>query len=221
MSASDSSSEKTRFELLDPDVRLMLAVRDGDAAAFEKLVEKHQGRLVTVLEHLVGNRSRAEELAQDVFLRVYRARERYVPKAKFSTWLYTITHNVASNAVRKKSTRKEVNLVSSPSGSMPVRPLDTMAKDKSALIPTRMAAQKEMADLIAKSIDSLGPRQKMAMLLNKVEGMSYNEIAETMELTPQAVKSLLSRARMNLREKLAPYMNTGNLPTGVATELDD
>lgn len=193
----------------------MLQVRDGNAAAFESLVEKHQNRLVMVLEHLVGDRTLAEDLAQDVFLRVYRARERYVPTAKFSTWLYTITHNVASNAIRKSGRRKEVNLTSSPSGSMPVRPLDTMAKDKSGLMPARLADQKEMAKVIEEAIKSLGHRQKMAMLLNKIEGMSYNEIAETMELTPQAVKSLLSRARTNLRELLAPYVESGVLPRSI------
>lgn len=213
MSVSDPSIPKaSKYELLDPDVRLMLQVRDGSAAAFEALVEKHQKRLVMVLEHLVGDRSQAEDLAQDVFLRVYRARERYVPTAKFSTWLYTITHNVASNSIRKSSRRKEVNLTSSPSGSMPVGSLDTMAKDKSNLMPTRIAAQKEMADVIYDAIQSLGPRQKMAMLLSKYEGMSYNEIAEAMELTQQAVKSLLSRARGNLRDALDPYLDTGRLP---------
>ena len=210
MSVSESSLQKaSKYELLDPDVRLMLQVREGSAAAFEALVEKHQKRLVMVLEHLVSDRTQAEDLAQDVFLRVYRARERYVPTAKFSTWLYTITHNVASNSIRKSSRRKEINLVTSPSGSMPVRPLDTMAKDKSNLMPTRLADQKEMEKVIRDAIQSLGPRQRMAMLLSKYEGMSYNEIAESMELTTQAVKSLLSRARGNLKELLAPYLNSG------------
>lgn len=210
MSVSESSLQKaSKYELLDPDVRLMLQVREGSAAAFEALVEKHQKRLVMVLEHLVSDRTQAEDLAQDVFLRVYRARERYVPTAKFSTWLYTITHNVASNSIRKSSRRKEINLVTSPSGSMPVRPLDTMAKDKSNLMPTRLADQKEMEKVIRDAIQSLGPRQRMAMLLAKYEGMSYNEIAESMELTTQAVKSLLSRARGNLKELLAPYLNSG------------
>ena len=189
----------------------MLQVRDGNAVAFESLVEKYQKRLVMVLEHLVSDRAQAEDLAQDVFLRVYRARHRYVPTAKFSTWLYTITHNVASNSIRKSSRRKEVNLVSSPSGSMPVRPLDTMAKDKSNLMPTRLADQKEMANVIKEAIQSLGPRQRMAMLLSKYEGMSYNEIADAMDLTTQAVKSLLSRARGNLKESLEPYLNSGRL----------
>lgn len=189
----------------------MLQVRSGNAVAFESLVDKYQSRLVTLLEHLVGDRSIAEDLAQDVFLRVYRARERYTPTAKFSTWLYTITHNVASNSLRRSSRRKEVNLTQSPSGSMPVRPLDTMAKDKSNLMPARLADQKEMERVISLAIETLGDRQKMALLLSKFEGMSYLEIAEAMELTPQAVKSLLSRARTNLREALEPYLKSGEL----------
>lgn len=207
MSENESSVHPTtKYELLDPDVRLMLQVREGNAAAFEALVDKHQKRLVMVLEHLVGNRAQAEDLAQDVFLRVYRARERYTPTAKFSTWLYTITHNVASNSLRKSSRRKEVNVASSPSGLMQVRPLDSMAKDKSRLMPARLADQKEMAQVISDAIHSLGTRQRMAMLLSKYEGLSYQEIADAMELTPQAVKSLLSRARTNLRAALEPYL---------------
>jgi RNA polymerase sigma-70 factor (ECF subfamily) len=210
---SDPVIKQTKkYELLDPDVRLMLRVRENDAEAFQQLVDKHQNRLVMILEHLVSDRSQAEDLAQDVFLRVYRAREKYVPTAKFSTWLYTITHNVASNALRKSSRRKEVNLVSSPSGSMPVRPLDTMAKDKSALMPTRQLDRSEMAKILHEAIQSLVPRQRMAMMLSRFEDMSYIEIAETMGLSTQAVKSLLSRARKNLRTILEPYIEAGDLP---------
>src|SRR5690242_21957197 len=99
--ASDSSA---RIEpLADPDVRLMLQVREGNAAAFEELMLRYQNRLVTVLEHLVGKRGQAEDLAQDVFLRVYRARHTYEPGSKFSTWLFTIANNVASNSLRSRS----------------------------------------------------------------------------------------------------------------------
>jgi RNA polymerase sigma-70 factor (ECF subfamily) len=207
---------------MDPDVRLMLQVRDGSAAAFEALVAKHQNKLVMVLSHLVSNRSLAEDLAQDVFLRVYRARERYVPTAKFSTWLYTITHNVASNAMRKASRRKEVNLKSSPSGSMPVRPLDTMPTAKSALMPTREADRSEISIIVREAVQMLGDRQRMAVLLSRFEGMSYREIADTMDLSTQAVKSLLSRARTKLHEILEPYVESGQLPEGLnLTSSDD
>lgn len=210
-----------KYELLDPDVRLMLRVRDDDAAAFEELVQKYQSRLVGILRHLVSDKDQAEDLAQEVFLRVYRARKRYVPLAKFSTWLFTITHNVASTALSKRSRRKEVNLTNSPSGTMPVRPLDTMAKEKSALMPARQVARDEMAEMMRSAIEQLGDRQRMAMLLSKFEGMSYQEIADTMELSTQAVKSLLSRARLRLKTILEPYVENGMVPGVIATAEDD
>ena len=200
-----------KYELLDPDVRLMLQVKAGDAAAFEALVEKYQVRLVGVLRNMVSDREQAEDLAQEVFLRVYRARERYVPLARFSTWLFTITHNVASSALLKRSRRKEVNLTNSPSGSMPTRPLDTMAKEKSSLMPTRQVDRDELSSIMRQAIDQLGDRQRMALLLSRFEGMSYQEIADTMELSPQAVKSLLSRARLKLKGIVEPYVDSGVL----------
>ena len=190
----------------------MLQVREGSAAAFEQLVQKYEARLIGILDHLVRGQDQAQDLTQEVFMRVYRARENYVPRAKFSTWLFTITHNVASNAIRKLSRRKEVNLVNSPSGSMPTRPLDTMAKDKSGLMPTRQVAEKEMSAIVREAIQTLNERQRMAMLLSKFEGMSYLEIAEAMDMSTQAVKSLLSRARGNLKDALTPYVESGILP---------
>ena len=103
MATSESAAQ--RYATLDPDVRLMLRVRDDDAAAFEELMLRYQNRLVTVLEHLMGERTQAEDLAQDVFLRVYRSRKTYVAGSKFSTWLFTIANNVASNALRSLARR--------------------------------------------------------------------------------------------------------------------
>jgi RNA polymerase sigma-70 factor (ECF subfamily) len=213
----EQSPLTNRYERLDPDVRLMLKVRDGDTKAFEELVAKYQSRLVGILTHLVSDREQAEDLAQDVFLRVYRARERYQPTAKFSTWLFTITHNVASNSLRKSSRRKEVNIISSPSGAVPVRPLESMAKEKSALMPARQILKTEMEVVLFEAIQKLGERQRVATLLSKFEGMSYIEIGETMGLSTQAVKSLLSRARNNLKDILQPYIDSGLLPGGIST----
>ena len=215
MTLSDSAIQKAqKYELLDPDVRLMLQVRDGSAAAFEQIVEKYQARLVGLLGHMISNRDQAEDLAQEVFMRVYRARESYVPGAKFSTWLFTIAHNVASNAIRKLSRRREVNLSTSPNSKIPVRPLDVMAKAKSGVMPSRLVDRKEMTVIVQQAIQTLNERQKMALLLSKFEGMSYQEIADTMQLSTQAVKSLLSRARNNLRLELEPYLESGQMPTG-------
>ncbi len=192
----------------------MLQVRDGNAAAFEKLVQKYQNRLVQILEHLVPNRDQAEDLAQEVFMRVYRARKTYTPGAKFSTWLFTITHNVVSNAIRRHTRRKEVNLTNSPSGRLSVQPLDSLAPGKSGLMPTRQLDQKELSEIVREAIQMLNERQRTAVMLNRFEGMSYQEIADAMGLSPQAVKSLLSRARANLRDILQPYIDSGQLPAG-------
>lgn len=206
------SSARTRA-LRDPDVRLMLEVRDDDAAAFEELMLRYQSRLVTVLAHLVGGRDLAEDLAQDVFLRVYRARKRYTPGAKFSTWLFTIANNVASNALRARSRRREVNLEPGGSGAVGVTPLETMIQVSSGQIPARQLDKAEIRDVVHLALAALNDRQRMAVLLNKFEGMSYADIAEAMELTPQAIKSLLSRARINLRDVLEPYLEHGSRPS--------
>jgi RNA polymerase sigma-70 factor (ECF subfamily) len=191
----------------------MLQVRDDNATAFEELVLRYQGRLVTVLEHLVGSPDQAEDLAQEVFLRVYRARKSYVAGAKFSTWLFTIANNVALNALRSRSCRHEVTLRSRDSGPLGARPLDAIVQASSGQMPARQLDRAEMRDIVRMAIETLNERQRMAVLLSKFEGMSYAEIAQTMELTPQAIKSLLSRARNNLREVLEPYFRQGDRPT--------
>jgi RNA polymerase sigma-70 factor (ECF subfamily) len=207
-----SESSARRFALRDPDVRLMLEVRDDSAAAFEELMLRYQGRLVTVLEHLVHNRDQAEDLTQEVFLRVYRARKSYVPGAKFSTWLFTIANNLACNALRSKSRRREVTLDVRESGPMGARPLEGMIQASSGQIPARQLDKAEMRDIVRLALEALNERQRLAVLLSKFEGMSYADIAEVMELTPQAIKSLLSRARVNLREVLEPYLEHGDRP---------
>ena len=195
MAVSESSA---RRYALDPDVRLMLEVRDGSATAsataFEELVVRYQTRLVRVLEHLVGRREWAEDLAQEVFLRVYRSRQQYVPGAKFVTWLFTIAHNVANNARRDRSRRPEVTLTGSESGPLGAHPLDRMAQASSSEMPTRQIDKAEREQVVRMAVEALNERQRMAVLLNKYEGMSYADIARAMELSTQAVKSLLSRA---------------------------
>jgi len=199
------------YETTDPDVRLMLQVRAGNAVAFEELVLRYQARLISVLQNVVRDRDRAEELAQDVFLRVYRARQSYTPDAKFSTWLFTIAHHVASNAVRSLSRRREVNVTAS-SGAVPSQPLADLAAAPSGLMPARQLDKAELAEVVRAAVDSLGERQRMAILLAKFEHMSYADIAATMGLSIKAVKSLVARARENLRVILEPYLQEGTRP---------
>lgn len=211
MAISESSMQK--YELRDPDVRLMLEVRDDNAAAFEELVLRYQNRLVSVLEHLVRKRGQAEDLAQEVFLRVYRARKRYQPEAKFSTWLFTIANNVASNANRALARHREVNVGARASSEDNGPQLEQMALEASGLMPNRQLDRAERAEIVRLAVESLNERQRMALMLSKFEGMSYADIAETMGLTVQATKSLLSRARENLRDILEPYIAEGARPS--------
>jgi RNA polymerase sigma-70 factor (ECF subfamily) len=206
VSISESTAEK--YTLADPDVRLMLQVRDNDAHAFEELMLRYQNRVLSLLAHLVGQRDLAEDLTQEVFLRVYRARNSYVPGAKFSTWLFTIAGNVASNALRTKARRREVHLSPLASESAP-QSLEAIALAASAMMPTRQLDKAELCAAVQQAIGSLNDRQRMAVLLAKFEHLSYSDIGEIMGMSPQAIKSLLSRARGNLREALQPYLDRG------------
>jgi RNA polymerase sigma-70 factor (ECF subfamily) len=209
------------YELHDPDVRLMLQVRRGDAAAFAELVARYQNRLLTVLEHVVGSREQAEDLAQDVFVRVFKARERYEPEAKFSTWLFTIANNVASNALRSRSRRREVGVPEGNGSDSTPMALDQLAKAASGFMPTRALDKAEQAEVVRQAVAALSERQRMALLLAKFEGMSYQDIAETMDLSVQAIKSLLSRARVNLKEILTPYVESGIRPDEAPPRTND
>ena len=192
--------------LHDPDVQLMLRAKQGDDAAFAVLVEKYQHRLIAVLYHILGKQETAEDLAQEVFLSIYRHRQKYEVKAKFSTWLFRIANNLASNHRRDGARRREASLATSDSGPMGVRPEENLLAEKSALMPARVLDRTETQTLVRAALDSLSDRQKMAVLLHKFEQMSYLDIAAAMDLTPQAVKSLLSRARENLRVYLEPFL---------------
>ena len=200
-----TESTAERYTLADPDVRLMLLVRDDDPRAFEELMLRYQNRVVALLAHLTGQPDLAEDLAQDVFLRVYRARKRYVPGAKFSTWLFTIAGNVAANAQRSRSRRQEVNLPPSTSDTTTL-PIEAMAVAASGLMPTRQVDNAEMRAAVQQAISTLGERQRMAVLLAKFEHFSYAEIAEVMDLTPEAVKSLLSRAADDCAKSWSPIL---------------
>lgn len=187
----------------------MLRARNGDDEAFTKLVVAYQDRLINIFYHLVGTQEAAEDLAQDVFMRIYRARHGYVPTARFSTWLFRIANNLASNKRRDAGRRKEVAISGSESGPLGVRPEEQLAVDKSALMPTRQLDKRELQGVVQRALESLNDRQRVALLLHKFEDMSYQDIADAMELTPAAVKSLLSRARESLRQVLEPYMQLG------------
>ena len=197
--------------LLDPDIQLMLQVRDADdSAAFETLLNRYQGSIIRLMLGWIANQQVAEDLAQDVFLRVYRARESYEPTAKFTTWLFRIANNVASNALRSQKRRKEINLKAASPGQSTALGLDQMVFAASEAMPARSLDKAERAAMVQQAVMALGERQRIALLLSRFEGMSYQEIADSMELSVKAVKSLLSRARENLKVLLEPYLEEGS-----------
>lgn len=216
-SLGESSAQ---LALRDPDIRLMLRVRDDEPGAFEELVTQYQHRLVAVMHHLVGNNEEAEDLAQEVFLRVYRARAKYRPRAKFSTWLFTIANNLALNALRSRQRKPVVPLSNNDSGPLGPRPAEQLVRDQQAQ-PVHHLQQQELAGIIQEAIQGLNERQRMAVILNKFEDMNYAEIAEVMGLTTKAVKSLLSRARMNLRVVLQPYVYMDGEPVPEVSGSED
>jgi RNA polymerase sigma-70 factor (ECF subfamily) len=209
-----------QLALRDPDVRLMIRVRDEEPGAFEELVENYQNRLIGVMHHLVGNLSEAEDLAQEAFLRVYRARKKYRARSKFSTWLFTIANNLALNSLRSRQRRPAGPLNLRDSGPLGPRPAESLARDKTNQ-PVQNIQQRELAAIIQQALEGLNERQRMAVVLNKFEDMNYAEIAEVMSLTTKAVKSLLNRARTNLRSALSDYIYMdGQSPRTPADDKD-
>jgi RNA polymerase sigma-70 factor (ECF subfamily) len=205
---ADAEGLEKHLESVDPDVRLMLRVREDDRAAFEELVERYQHRLLGVLTHLVGSQQEAEDLAQDVFLRIYRARKGYRARAKFSTWLFTVANNVALNHLRGRGRHTRLSGESSGDGGMAGA---LPARDGTASAQMRHA---ELSEMVREAVAHLDDDQRLAVLLSKFEEMSYAQIAEVMKRSEAAVKSLLARARVNLRTELEPYLRTGERAPG-------
>ena len=210
---AEAENLEQQLEARDPDVRLMIQVRTEVAGAFETLVERYQNRLMGILFHLVGNREEAEDLCQEVFLRIYRARKGYRPRAKFSTWLFTIANNLALNHLRGKGRNASVPMGRTSNDSSAGFLVAQQLAGREGTPSTQMR-QAELADLVREAVAVLNEDQKLAVLLNKFEEMSYAEIADVMGRSPAAVKSLLARARNQLREQLEPYLLTGQRSTG-------
>jgi RNA polymerase sigma-70 factor, ECF subfamily len=185
------------------DVQLMLDVKAGDEASFDLLLEKYRTPLVNFLFRMVRDAGTAEDLAQEVFLRVYRARQHYSPSAKFTTWLFRIATNLALNSVRDNRYRKlEVSLDA---------PLDNQGATPRQVVAPEMRIDEHMiergrSEFIRRAIDSLPEKQRLAVLLHKYEEMDYLEIAKILNCSESALKSLLFRAYETLRVELAPLV---------------
>ena len=201
----------------DPDIALMLALKNGDDSVFAELVSRHQARVFALVYRFVANEAEADDLAQEVFLRVYRTRHRYQPKARFSTWLYRIAVNVSLNALRSRTRRHTINmpLLADSQDSQDDRTTAPVI-DYRAGQPNQRIEDEELRDQVRAAVEQLPDNQKVAVILNKYEGMSYEDTASLMNCSVMAVKSLLARARNNLRDRLEFYLETGRVRRSVS-----
>jgi len=188
------------------DIDWMQRVKQGDRDAFADLVEAHQGRVIGTVVRMLGPETMdAEDIAQQVFLRVWKSAARYEPTAKFTTWLFTITRNLVFNESRRRKNRPTSSLDAPASGSDEDAGPRQFADD-SAPSPEAALLEREMREAIDAAIAELPEQQRLAVVLRRYEEMPYEEIARVLELTVPAVKSLLFRARSFLRERLERYM---------------
>jgi RNA polymerase sigma-70 factor (ECF subfamily) len=199
MSRSDPSPAG-KFEEQDEDVRLMGLIRAGDTAAFEQLVERHQMLVVGTVGRMLGSNSDVDDIAQQVFIRVWKSAGRYVPRAKFTTWLLKITRNLVFNELRRSKRRAHIPIQMDPDAE------EIPLKDEGMQAPDAAALEKELQEAIDRAIAQLPNTQRMAVILRRYEDMSYDQISDVLEISVPAVKSVLFRARTELRERLANYL---------------
>jgi RNA polymerase sigma-70 factor (ECF subfamily) len=183
---------------LERDAELMLRVREGDPLSFSLLLEKHRGPVIHFLYRMVVNQAIAEELAQEVFLRVYRSRATYEPTAKFTTWLFRIATHLALNSIRDGRNEKLQESLDREVADGPVRQVATGEPNVEQLL-LRQARLLE----VRQAIESLPAKQRAAVLMHKYDEMEYSQIAGVLNCSESAVKSLLFRAYEALRARLA------------------
>jgi len=189
------------------DVQLMLDVKAGDEASFELLLHRYRTPLVNFLYRMVRSREQAEDLAQEVFVRVYRAREEYVPSAKFTTWLFRIATNLALNSLRDHRHQKQEVSMDAPltvdAEDGDERPFEVA--DKHPTIEQELV-EEDRKKMIRHAIEKLPEKQRAAVLLHKYQELDYGEIAKILSCSESALKSLLFRAYETLRVELAPLV---------------
>jgi RNA polymerase sigma-70 factor (ECF subfamily) len=183
---------------LDYDAELMLRVREGDGVSFGLLLEKHRSAVIHFLYRMVQNHAVAEELAQEVFLRVYRSRGTYEPTAKFTTWLFRIATHLALNWLRDGKNERGHEHLDDTTDDLPVR----QVSDRGPSVEQRMVYRVKIEE-IRRAIATLPEKQRAAVLMHKYEEMEYSQIAKVLSCSESAVKSLLFRAYETLRARLA------------------
>lgn len=192
---------------LDPDAALMLRVKKGDRDAFTALVEKYQQPVMNFARRNVRDETEAEDLAQNVFLQVYKSAPRYVITARFSTWLFTIARNLCLNEIRRRSRHPAESLDATHPESED-QPLHQF-EDKAVAPPPEQVLQGELEQKIEQALAALPENQRTALLLCRQDELSYEDIAEVLNCSLSATKSLIHRGRETLKQKLKPYLRTG------------
>ena len=182
------------------DVRLMQLVSHGDTSAFETLVERHQSLVGGTVAHMLGSNSDVEDISQQVFIRVWKSARRYVPRAKFTTWLLKITRNLVFNELRRSKRHAHIPLQTDPGAE------EFPLKDEKNPTPDASLLETELQQAIDDAIAQLPESQRMALTLRRYEQLSYEEISEVLDLSVPAVKSVLFRARTELRSRLSKYL---------------
>jgi RNA polymerase sigma-70 factor (ECF subfamily) len=179
----------------EPEIGWMVRIREGDMEAFRLLVEMHQARVIGTISKMLGSDAESEDLAQQVFIRVWKSAPRYQPTAKFTTWLFRITRNLVFNELRRKRHFADQSEVIA-------EPIERAEKE-----PDRVLLDGELQNAIQEAINQLPESQRMAIILRRFEEMPYEEIAKVMSTSVPAVKSILFRARAELRERLEKYLH--------------
>jgi RNA polymerase sigma-70 factor (ECF subfamily) len=192
------------------DVQLMLDVKAGDEQSFELLLRKYRTPLVNFLYRMVRDTAVAEDLAQEVFLRVYRARNDYAPSAKFTTWMFRIATNLALNSVRDNRHRQmEISMdQTTDTGEDEIQAMEV--PDRAPSVEQVLVAR-TCSEMILRAIHALPEKQRAAVLLHKYQELDYDEIARILECSESALKSLLFRAYETLRTELAPLVRTAKV----------
>lgn len=185
----------------DPDAGLMLRFKQGDQAAFESLLTKYFPRVLNFIVRFVNVHEEAEDLTQEVFIKVYKGAWEYSPKAQFKTWLYTVARNLALNEIRRRS--RIAGSLDAPVDYNDEGKTTREVADENAVRPDAGVTEEERATLVREALQALPANQREAIILLRYEDFTYEEIARTMGLSLQAVKSLLNRAKENLRVRLA------------------
>lgn len=196
-----SGDGEERERANDLDVELMGRIREGDFAAFEQLIEIHQRSVIGTVAKMLGNPSEAEDISQQVFIRVWKSAPRYEPQAKFTTWLFTITRNLVFNEVRRRQRKPTVSVQEREETTHRV------VEDVQGSSPDEDLLRSEMEAAINRAIEALPEKQRLAVVLRRYEEMPYEEIGAVLSMSVPAVKSLLFRARTQLKESLQKYLD--------------